>query len=327
MAKKKETKEEAFERLNKKYGAGSIKSGKDIAEKCETVPHISLGYNLATGIWGTPKGKLIMIEGEKHTGKSTLVSEIIASFQKEGLRCLYQDYEYSFDKSYARVLGVDVDELLIAQPDTLEDGYNMSIDLLESDLIDLIVVDSVNTMLPKAILEGEVGDATVAVAARLHTVGLNKIKPLLAKKNATMLLVSQYRAAIGSMSPSAGKQSGVGQAMSFMVDQIVKLSRLSTKKDDGYFINNIEFTKNKVSSPYQKHQMIYDIGSGVDVVRELMFYGKELGIISQAGAWYSHGETKLGGGINQVKEFFNDNPEYFQRIYSEVETRLKEGDN
>ena len=323
MAKKqKETKEEFFERMNKKFGAGSISTGTMVEPHTGVIEHPSIGFNLASSIWGLPQGCIVQIEGDNHVGKSTFMQEIIASAQKQGLRCMLMDFEYSLDRVYAERLGINFDELILSTPDTMEDSYNLMEEMLKCDMIDVIVVDSVTQMVPRSVLEGEIGDAKVAPDARVHSVALKRIMPLLKEKNATLIGVSQYRAQVGSMSPNADKGLSGSNAWKFGTSFRIKLSRLQTKKDDGYFINNVEISKNKRGTAFLKHKMYYTIDSGTDKVRELIEYGKEAGVINQAGAHYSHGENKLGGGMNAVKEFFADNPEYFKQVQKEVIEKL-----
>lgn len=325
MAKKKETPEEILARLSSKY-KGAICQPKDVA----SVPHTSLGFNRASSIWGLPRGRIVQIEGENHVGKSTFIMEAIAQYQRAGLRTVIMDYEHSFDRNYAKRIGIDMDALIFAQPDTLEDGYNMAIEMLEAEFADLLVVDSVSKMVPKAILEGDVGDSTVALEARLHSQGLKKIQPLLDKTGATMIGITQYRAKIGSMSPTADKGLTGGNSWQFDTSMRIKLSRLKTDKDNGFFINNVEITKNKTGTPFLKYKMYYTSDAGIDVVRETIEYGKELGLITQGGSHYHYGETKLSsghGGMDTVKQFAEDNPEFFMEIRKKVEDALKEADN
>lgn len=324
MAKKqKETREEFFARMNNKFGSGSIKLGNAIEPNTGVIEHPSLGFNLASSIWGLPRGCIIQIEGDNHIGKSTFTQETIGAAQKSSLRCMLMDFEYSLDMTYAERLGINFNELIVSTPDTMEDAYNLIEEMLECDMIDVIVVDSVTQMIPRQVLEGEIGDAKVAPDARVHSVALKRIMPLLHKRNATLIGVSQYRAQVGSMSPNADKGLSGSNAWKFGTSFRIKLSRLLTKKEEGYFVNNVEITKNKKGTAFLKHKMYYTIDSGVDQVRELIEYGKEVGVIKQAGAWYSHGENKLGGGINAVKEFFADNPEYFEQVRAEVIEKLK----
>lgn len=325
MAKKqKESFDDVVARLNGKFGSGSLMVGDSQMRDVKTIPHPSLGFNHASSVGGiAEEGKLYLIDGESHSGKSTFTLETMAAFQKAGKRVAYFDYEHSYDKIYARKLGLDTDLMIISQPETLEDGYNLLRELILAEAIDLAVIDSVNAMVSKARLSGEIGDHVIAAEARLHSAALPIIKSEMDKHNVTVIGITQYRSQIGSMSPQADKGVSGGQAWKFYSDVRISLKRFTTKKDTEYFENTVEITKSKIGKPYGKCKMIYSFGEGIDQVRELIEYGKELGLIKQAGAWYSHGETKLGGGINAVKEFFNTNPEYFEQIYKEVEQALR----
>lgn len=326
MAKKQaESFEDFAARMNKKYGDGTLLVGTNHIPNVDSVPHVSLGFNKASVIWGIPRGRVVRIEGNQHTGKSTFVMETIAQYQKQGLRCWLFDYEHSFDRKYATKLGIDMDKLIIQQPTTMEEGYNILREGLEGGFVDLAIIDSITKMKPKAVIEGEIGDHTVGLAARLHDQALGIIQPLLTKRNATLIGITQYRDKIGGMNPSGAKGVSGGNTWLFDPSMVIKLSRLETEKKDGTFINFVEITKNKTGTPFLKYKMFYTTDSGVDRVAEMVEYGKELGIIKLAGSWYSHQDgTKLGQGLDSVKELMNDNPEMFEKIYQEVEQALRE---
>jgi len=309
--------------MNKRYGDGAVLLANYVPSDIDVIEHPSIGFNLASSTWGVPRGGIVVIEGDQHTGKSTFVLETIASAQKQGLTCMLMDYEYSLDRTYAERLGVDFDNLILSTPTSMEDGYNIAVDALENGIVDLLVIDSISAMEPEMVQDKEIGQKSVAPEAKIHSDALRRLKPLLKKQNACLIGISQYRAQVGSMSPNADKGLSGGNAWKFYPDFRIKLSRLITKKDDGYFVNNVEITKNKKGTAFLKHKMFYTINSGVDKVRELIEYGKEVGVIKQAGAWYSHKDTKLGGGMEAVRTFFEDNPEYFQNVKEEVITALR----
>ncbi len=330
MAKKtKETPEEFYARMNKKFGEGSINLGSSYSGSTSVIEHSSIGFNLASSLWGLPRGCVIQIEGDNHIGKSTFTQEIIASAQKIGLRCMLMDFEYSLDRVYAERLGIDFDKLVLSTPDTMEDSYNLIEEMLEADMIDVIVIDSITQMLPRSVLEGDIGDAKVAPDARVHSVALKRIMPLLKSRNAVLIGTSQYRAQVGSMSQNADKGLSGSNAWKFGTSFRIKLSRLKTEKtkEPHHFINYVEITKNKKGTAFLKHKMYYTIDSGVDQLMELVEYGIECGVITQAGSYYYYGsgeeKVKIGQGMVDAKEFLDSNPEMTEKIKSEILAVLK----
>lgn len=319
MAKKQESTEETLARLNKLYGSGSIQQGDSHLKDVEVVPHKSIGFNLASSIGGLPKGKLIQIEGNQHVGKTTFIGESIAAFQNIGENVTLSDYEYAFDKKYGTALGINMAQLFFSQMENMEMGYEIIIDMIKSGNFGAIFIDSLNTMVPKDKIEGEMTDKNVALEARLHDLALKKIKPLLDSYGVTLVGISQYRDNIGAMGAGNDKSLAGGNAWKFMTDFRIKLSRFSTKKEEGYFINNIEIVKNKCGTPFGKEKWYCTLDSGTDHIREILEYGKEHDIIDmKGGGHYSYGDVKLGQGIDTVREFFNDNPE----LLADVEQAL-----
>lgn len=316
---KKETAEETLARISKLYGEGAVFRGSESLPNVEVVPHKSIGMNLASGIGGIPRGKLIQIEGNQHVGKTTLVGEIIAQFQAAGDNCALFDFEYAFDKKYGATLGIDMDKLVFSQPSTMEEGYEIILDLVASGNFRLIVIDSLNMMVPKDKFQADMEDKHVASEARLHDLAIKKLKVLLASTGTTLIGISQYRDNIGAMGAGNDKKLAGGNSWWFGCDFRIKLSRFSTKKEDGYYINNIEITKNKSGTPFGKEKWYLSLSNGTDTVREILEYGKEYKVIDmKGGGHYSYGDVKLGQGIDNVRSFFNDNPEYLEEIQKEL---------
>jgi recombination protein RecA len=313
--------QQALEELNKLYGKGTIISGKDYQEQVEVVDSSSLTLNVATGIGGLPVGKLIEIFGPESSGKSTCTLHFIAGFQRAGKRCLLADYEQSFDKGYARNLGVDIDALEIAQPETMEDGYNIIERLIKTGEYGLIILDSHTAMVPKDILAGKVGEAKMALQARINSTGLQKIKPLLLPNNCTMIGISQLRNAIGDYG-DPNKPTG-GNAWKFYTDMRFKISKKLEKEKE----NNrttVEIIKNKCAPPYGKAEFDIIWGEGISRNGEIIDLAEELGVIKRSGSWYSGADgSKLGQGREAVLQLCKDNPGFAVEIESQVLNLIK----
>lgn len=325
MSKKnKETTEETLARLNKKYGNGSVMTGVNHISDISTVPHKTLALNIASEIGGLPRACLIQIEGNQHVGKTTFVLEMIGVLQKLDPRNVgFANYEQTFDKKYAKKLGVDTEKLIFCQKEYMEDGYEVIEEMIKSGNFSFIFIDSLNRMAPKAIIESGMSDKHVAEAARIHDKALLKIKPLLKEYDCSVIGITQYRDNIGAMGAGNDKALAGGNSWKFDTDFRIKLARLSTKKEDGYVINNVEITKNKVGSPYGKEKWYMGIGTGTDEVREILEYGKENDIIEmKGGGHYSYADIKLGQGIDNVREFFDDNPELFIEVKKALYQKL-----
>ncbi len=307
---------EAIATLEKKYGKGVVILGKDVVEDLEVVKTGSLGLDLALGIGGLPIGKLVEIFGPESSGKSTLTLHIIANYQKvdDGVVVLV-DYEYSFDKKYATTLGVRVDELVILQPDCMEDGYNQVETLVRTGCVRLVVVDSHTAGLPKAVIEGEVGDVTIALQARFNSQGLGKNKPLLRPNRCTMIGVSQLRTDIGGYG-NPDKPTG-GNAWKFYSDIRLKIAKvIEAAKESNK--TTITVVKNKCAAPFGKAEFAINWGTGIDRWGEIIDGATQFKILTASGSHYSYGESKLGNGKEAVKKFLADNPE----LALEIETLL-----
>jgi recombination protein RecA len=304
--------------LEKKYGVGTVIFGKNIVEDLEVVKTGSLGLDLALGIGGLPIGKLVEIYGPESSGKSTIAIHLEVGFQKvdDGVVVLV-DYEYSFDKKYAMALGLNVDTLVVLQPDCMEDGYNQIEALIRTGYVRLVVIDSHTAGLPKAVIEGEVGDVTIALQARFNSQGLGKIKPLLRPNRCTMVGISQLRTDIGGYG-NPDKPTG-GNAWKFYSDIRMKVSKVIEKEKESNK-TTVDVVKNKCAAPFGKAVFAINWGTGIDRWGEIIDGAAQFKIVNAKGAFYYYGdpEVKLGQGKEQVKQFLADNPE----LAAEIETKL-----
>ena len=306
---------EAIAGLEKRYGMGVVIYGKDVVEDLEVVKSGSMGLDLATNIGGIPVGKLIEIFGPESSGKSTLTLHVIGNFQKlEGV-VLLVDYEYSFDRKYAIALGVDVDNLVILQPDCMEDGYNQVETLIRTGYVRLVVIDSHTAGLPKAVIEGEVGDATIALQARFNSLGLGKIKPLLRPNRCSMIGISQLRTAIGSYG-DPDKPTG-GNAWKFYSDMRMKISKVLEKEKESNK-TTVVVVKNKCAPPFGSATFAINWGTGIDRIAEVIDAAVMFKILSMKGSYYYYNDANVAQGKDQLKTFFVDNPE----VATEIETKL-----
>ena len=327
MAKKQEEKSTStgvnkiLEELNKKYGSGTIITGKEVNGDIPVIDSGSLMLNLALKVGGIPLNKLIEIFGMESCGKSTLVLHIIANFQKAGKRCALINLESSFSKTYATNLGVDVDNLYIVQPETLEDAYNICVALIESGEFQLLCVDSHTSGRSAKSLEGEIGDSTIAQIARINSQALNKIHPLLEKHSCIMLAVSQLRVAIGAYGDPNQPTGGMGYK--FYSDVRLKVSKSVDKATE----NNkttVEVVKSKVGAPFGKAEFLIKWNEGIDRLQEIIDLAVEQKFLKLGGAgWYTlESGVKIQGDI-ALKEFLNDNPEFKQELEEKVLASLK----
>lgn len=316
---------EAIAELEKKFGKGVVIYGNDILEELEVVKSGSLGLDLATNIGGIPVGKLIEIFGPESSGKSTITLHIISNFQRlEGVVVLV-DYEYSFDRKYATALGVDVDKLVILQPDCMEDGYNQVETLIRTGCVRLVVIDSHTAGLPKAVVDGEVGDVTIALQARFNSIGLGKNKPLLRPNRCTVIGVSQLRTNIGGYG-APDKPTG-GNAWKFYSDMRLKVSKVLEKEKESNK-TTVEVIKNKCNRPFGSATFAIHWGTGISRVEEIIDGAEMFKILNRKGAFYYYGdpEVKLGQGKEQVKVFLADNPELAIEIETKLLTAIEEAE-
>lgn len=283
----------------------------------------SIQLNQAMKIGGTALGKIVEIFGPESSGKSTIMLHQIAEYQKAfpNKKVALFDYEHSFDPEYATNLGVDVDALLIYQPDNMESGYDMILGLIQKELVSCVVIDSQTSAPPKAVVDGEMGDSTIALQARINSKFCLKAKGQLSIHKAILFFVSQTRNNIGSMGDPNTTTGGL--AIKFYADVRWKLWK-TAKKDDELNITTIDVIKSKVGKPYGQAVVNIIWGKGFDTVGEVINYGEDLGILKRGGSWYSYGETKLGQGLENVKQLMEDNPELYEEIREKVLKTLED---
>ena len=341
MAKKEETiMESANERLKalqaamakieKDFGKGSImKMGDEQVEDVDVISSGSLALNAALGVGGYPKGRIIEIYGPESSGKTTLAIHAIAEAQKNGGIAAFIDAEHAFDRFYAAKLGVNVNELLISQPDNGEQALEIADQLIRSSAIDIIVIDSVAALTPKAEIEGEMGDNRVGLQARLMSQALRKLTSTINKTNTTCIFINQLREKIGVMFGNPETTTG-GNALKFYASVRLDIRKVTTLKDGDTPIGNqvrVKVVKNKVAPPFRKAEFEITFGEGISHIGEIVDLGTELGVIKKSGSWFSYEDTKIGQGRDAVKRMLRDNPELCDELEAKISEALKAQDN
>ena len=316
----------AMSKIEKDFGRGSVmKLGDEQIEDVEVIPTGSLALNAALGVGGYPKGRIIEIYGPESSGKTTLAIHAIAEAQKRGGIAAFIDAEHAFDRFYAKKLGVDVDELLISQPDNGEQALEIADQLIRSSAIDIIVIDSVAALTPKAEIEGDMGDNKVGLQARLMSQALRKLTSTISKTNTTCIFINQLREKIGVMFGNPETTTG-GNALKFYASVRLDIRRVTTLKDGDTPIGNqvrVKIVKNKVAPPFRKAEFEITFGEGISHVGEIVDLGVELGIIKKSGSWFSYGESRLGQGRDAVKKIIKDNPELSEELEGKIAEALK----
>lgn len=317
----------AMAKIEKDFGKGSImKLGDEQVENVEVIPTGSLALNAALGVGGYPKGRIIEIYGPESSGKTTLAIHAIAEAQKNGGIAAFIDAEHAFDRFYAAKLGVNVDELLISQPDNGEQALEIADQLIRSSAIDIIVIDSVAALTPKAEIEGDMGDNKVGLQARLMSQALRKLTSTISKTNTTCIFINQLREKIGVMFGNPETTTG-GNALKFYASVRLDIRKVTTLKDGDTPIGNqvrVKIVKNKVAPPFRKAEFEITFGEGISHIGEIVDLGTELGIIKKSGSWFSYGESKIGQGRDAVKRMLGDNPELCEEIEQQIAAALKE---
>lgn len=312
-----------MDRLEKSYGKGAImKMGDSAIEEVDVIPSGSLTIDLALGVGGYPKGRIVEIYGPESSGKTTLAIHAIAEVQKQGGIAAIIDAEHAFDRFYAESLGVDTENLLISQPDNGEQALEITDNLIRSGAIDLIVIDSVAALTPKAEIEGEMGDSRVGLQARLMSQALRKLTGTVSKTNCTAIFINQLREKIGVMFGNPETTTG-GNALKFYSSVRIDIRRSSQIKSGDEVIGNnikVKIVKNKVAPPFRRAEFDIMYGEGISKQGEIIDLGVANGILKKSGSWFSYGETKLGQGRDAVKELIKDNPE----LAEEIENKIKE---
>ena len=316
----------AMDKIEKDFGKGAImKLGSNKVEEIEVIPTGSIGLNAALGVGGYPRGRVIEIYGPESSGKTTLAIHAIAEAQKNGGIAAIIDAEHAFDRFYAQNLGVDIDNLLIAQPDNGEQALDIAEQLIRSSAVDLVIIDSVAALTPKAELEGDMGDNKVGLQARLMSQALRKLTATIAKTNTTCIFINQLREKIGVMFGSPETTTG-GNALKFYASVRLDIRKSTPIKDGEEIIGNqtkVKVVKNKVAPPFRKAEFDIMFGEGVSKAGEIIDLGVEFNIIKKAGSWYSYGETKLAQGRDATKKLISDNPELAEELEAKIMEALK----
>ncbi|MDA0728711.1 MAG: recombinase RecA [Bacteroidetes bacterium] len=312
-----------MDRLDKTYGKGTVmKLGDEAVESVEVIPSGSLTLDLALGIGGYPKGRIVEIYGPESSGKTTLAIHAIAECQKQGGICAIVDAEHAFDKFYAENLGVDTENLLISQPDNGEQGLEIADNLIRSGAIDLIVIDSVAALTPRAEIEGEMSDSSVGLQARLMSKALRKLTGTISKTGCCCIFINQLREKIGVMFGNPETTTG-GNALKFYSSVRLDIRRSTQIKDGENVSGNrtkVKIVKNKVAPPFRRAEFDMMYGEGISKTGEVIDLGVDHGVIKKSGSWFSYGDTKLGQGRDAVKTLLDDNPE----LMAELEHKIKE---
>ena len=310
-------------KLEKSYGKGVVmKLGDRVVEDIESIPTGSIGLDLALGIGGYPRGRVVEIYGPESSGKTTLTIHAIAEVQKQGGIAAFIDAEHAFDAAYAKNLGVDVDNLYISQPDNGEQALEIADHLISSGAVDLVVIDSVAALTPKSEIEGEMGDSKMGLHARLMSQALRKLTATISKTKCTVIFINQLRMKIGVMFGNPETTTG-GNALKFYSSVRLDIRRIAAIKNGEDIVGNrtrVKVVKNKVAPPFRKVEFDIMFGEGISRSGEVLDKAVELDVVNKSGSWFTYGDTKLGQGRDAVKQMIADNPELSQ----EIETKIKE---
>ncbi len=331
MSTEKEAKLKALQltldKLDKTYGKGTVmKMGDKAIEEVEVISSGSLGVDLALGVGGYPKGRIIEIYGPESSGKTTLTLHAIAEAQKAGGIAAFIDAEHAFDRNYAEKLNVDIENLIISQPDNGEQALEIAENLIRSGAIDIVVIDSVAALTPKSEIEGEMGDSKMGLHARLMSQALRKLTATISKNNCTVFFINQLREKIGVMFGNPETTTG-GNALKFYASVRLDIRRSSQIKDGENVIGNrtkVKIVKNKVGPPFIVAEFDIMYGEGVSKTGEILDLAVEFEIVKKSGSWFSYGETKLGQGRDAVKTLIKDNPELADELEEKIKSRIKE---
>lgn len=313
----------ALDKLDKTYGKGTVMKMGDVAiSDIDAISTGSLGLDIALGVGGYPRGRVVEIYGPESSGKTTLALHAIAEAQRAGGIAAFIDAEHAFDRFYAQNLGVDIDNLIISQPDYGEQALEIADNLISSGAIDIVVIDSVAALTPKSEIEGEMGDSKMGLHARLMSQALRKLTGTIHKTNCTVIFINQLREKIGVMFGNPETTTG-GNALKFYASVRLDIRRRTQIKDGERVVGNstkVKVVKNKVAPPFQVAEFDIMYGLGISKTGEILDLGVEFGIVKKSGSWFSYGETKLGQGRDAVKLLIKDNPE----LAEELETKIKE---
>jgi recombination protein RecA len=311
--------------IEKNFGKGTImRMGDEAVEKVETISTGSIGLNTALGVGGIPKGRVVEIYGPESSGKTTLAMHIIAEAQKQGGIAAFVDAEHAFDRFYAENLGVDIENLLISQPDNGEQALEITDSLIRSAAIDVVVVDSVAALTPRSEIEGEMGDSKMGLHARLMSQALRKLTANISKTGTVCIFINQLREKIGVMFGNPETTTG-GNALKFYASIRLDIRKIGQIKDSDTVKGNrtrVKVVKNKVAPPFRKAEFDIIFGEGISKVGEIIDLGVEYGLLKKSGSWFSYGETKLGQGRDAVKNLLLDNPEMMEELETLIMEKL-----
>lgn len=316
----------ALDKIEKDYGKGSVMMlGDKQKVNIETISSGSLGLDVALGVGGFPRGRVIEIYGPESSGKTTIAIHTIAEAQKKGGICAIIDAEHAFDASYARKLGVDVDNLIISQPDYGEQALEIADRLISSGALDIVVIDSVAALVPKGELEGEMGDSKMGLQARLMSQALRKLTATINRTGCSCIFINQLREKIGVMFGNPETTTG-GNALKFYASVRLDIRRISQIKDGDMASGNrtrVKVVKNKVAPPFRTVEFDIMFGQGISKVGEIIDMGVDLGILNKSGSWFSYGDAKIGQGREAVKSFMLDNPEMMDEVEGKIRAALQ----
>ena len=320
-ADKKRAIETAMAQIEKLYGKGSImRCGDEQAANVEAISTGSLALDLALGIGGLPKGRIVEIYGPESSGKTTLALHVLAQAQKAGGEVAFIDAEHALDITYARALGVKVEDMLVSQPDTGEQALEITEALVRSGAIDVIVVDSVAALVPRAEIEGEMGDSFVGLHARLMSQALRKLTGAVGKTNTIVIFINQLREKVGVMYGNPEVTTG-GRALKFYASVRIDVRRIETLKNGSEMIGNrtrAKVVKNKMAPPFREAEFDIMYGEGISMLGELIDLGVKLDLVQKSGSWYSMGETRIGQGRDSAKQYLRDNPEIAAKLEADI---------
>ena len=312
VSDKKKALETAMQQIEKTYGKGSImRYGDNVQPNVEAIPTGSLALDLALGIGGVPRGRIIEIYGPESSGKTTLALHVLAQAQKMGGEVAFVDAEHALDPTYARALGVKIEDMLISQPDTGEQALEITEALVRSGAIDVVVVDSVAALVPRAEIEGEMGDSFVGLHARLMSQALRKLTGVIAKTNTVVIFINQLREKVGVMYGNPEVTTG-GRALKFYASVRIDVRRIETLKSGGEMIGNrtrAKVVKNKVAPPFREAEFDIMYGEGISKLGEMLDLGVKLDLVQKSGSWFNMGEVRLGQGRDAAKQYLRDHPD------------------
>ena len=315
-----------LDKLDKTYGKGSVMKLGDVAHQdIDAISSGSLGLDIALGVGGYPRGRVVEIYGPESSGKTTLALHAMAECQKDGGIAAFIDAEHAFDRFYAENLGVDIDNLIISQPDYGEQALEITDNLISSGAIDIIVIDSVAALTPKSEIEGEMGDSKMGLHARLMSQALRKLTATISKTHCTVIFINQLREKIGVMFGNPETTTG-GNALKFYASVRLDIRRRTQIKDGDNVLGNrtkVKVVKNKVAPPFKTTEFDIMYGEGISKVGEILDLGVEYDIIKKSGSWFSYGDTKLGQGRDAVKSLINDNPELAEELENKIKDVIK----